>query len=64
MSLNEDGIIQNYEKGAFKIVNSWGERYGNDGYMWVMYDALNRVSNATNQNVPNREPYLMIMLTI
>lgn len=54
--LNEDGIIQNYEKGAFKIVNSWGERYGNDGYMWVMYDALNRVSNATNQNVPNREP--------
>lgn len=54
--LNEDGIIQNYEKGAFKIVNSWGEQYGNDGYMWVMYDALNRVSNATNQNVPNREP--------
>lgn len=54
--LNEDGIIQNYEKGAFKIENSWGERYGNDGYMWVMYDALNRVSNATNQNVPNREP--------
>ena len=54
--LNEDGIIQNYEKGAFKIVNSWGERYGNDGYMWVMYDALNIVSNATNQNVPNREP--------
>lgn len=54
--LNEDGIIQNYEKGAFKIVNSWGERYGNNGYMWVMYDALNRVSNATNQNVPNREP--------
>lgn len=54
--LNEDGIIQNYEKGAFKIVNSWGERYGNDGYMWVMYDALNRVSNTTNQNVPNREP--------
>lgn len=54
--LNEDGIIQNYEKGAFKIVNSWGKRYGNDGYMWVMYDALNRVSNATNQNVPNREP--------
>ena len=56
--LNGDGIIQKYEKGAFKIVNSYGKKYGNDGFMWVMYDALNKVSNAENQNVENREPVI------
>lgn len=54
--LNGDGIIQNYEKGAFKIVNSWGTDYGNDGFIWVMYDALNQKSNANIQNVSNRKP--------
>lgn len=54
--LNGDGFIQNYEKGAFKIVNSWGEGYGNQGFMWVMYDALNKVSNAPVQNVSTRNP--------
>ena len=53
--LNGDGIIQKYEKGALKIVNSWGENYGNDGFMWVMYDALNTVSNTNVQNVENRK---------
>lgn len=56
--LNGDGIIQKYEKGAFKIVNSYGEEYGNNGYMWVMYDALNKISNAENQNVENRKPVI------
>lgn len=27
--------------GAFKVVNSWGEDWGNSGYIWVCYDALN-----------------------
>lgn len=54
--LNGDGVIQAYEKGAFKIVNSWGTDYCNDGFVWVMYDALNKVSNAENQNVSNRKP--------
>ena len=54
--LNLDGSIQNYEKGAFKIANSWGESYGKDGYIWVMYDALNRVSNANNLQFTDRTP--------
>lgn len=54
--LNGDNIIQDYEKGAFKIVNSWGEKYGNDGFIRVMYDALNQKSNADIQNVSGRQP--------
>lgn len=46
---NNDGIIQNSEKGAFKVANSYGTSFGNNGYIWVMYDALNKVSaNTTN----------------
>lgn len=56
--LNGDNIIQDYEKGAFKIANSWGTDYGNDGFIWVMYDALNKKSNANIQNVSGREPVL------
>lgn len=56
--LNGDNIIQDYEKGAFKIANSWGTYYGNDGFIWVMYDALNKKSIANIQNVSGREPVL------
>lgn len=31
-------------KGAFQIANSWGDSYQNDGYVWMMYDAFNKVS--------------------
>lgn len=42
--INGNGTIQDFEKGAFKIANSWGASWGNSGYTWVMYDALNRIS--------------------
>lgn len=52
--VNGDGIIQACEKGAFKIANSWGGAndatfsnngmYVYQGYVWVLYDALNGVS--------------------
>ena len=41
---NGNGIKEEAELGAFKVANSWGTDYRNDGYIWVMYDALNRVS--------------------
>ncbi len=43
-NVNGDADIDDAEKGAFKVVNSWGEDTASspDGYTWVLYDALNR----------------------
>ncbi|MDR3216367.1 MAG: InlB B-repeat-containing protein [Clostridiaceae bacterium] len=48
--LNNNGIIEDFERGAFKIANSWGTSWGNAGFIWVMYDALNKQSNTPEQN--------------
>lgn len=45
--VNGNGTIESCERGAFKVANSWGENFNqngifsNNGYFWVMYDALN-----------------------
>ncbi len=41
--INGDGVIENAEKGAFKLANSWGTSsdFSPGGYYWVLYDALN-----------------------
>lgn len=41
VDVNGDGVIEAAERGAFKIANSWGADWGNDGYIWILYDALN-----------------------
>ena len=48
--VNGNGKIEASEKGAFKIANSWGTGWGNSGYIWVLYDALNGVSANTTNN--------------
>lgn len=53
--LSGDGIIQDYEKGAFKVVNSKGDSWKNGGFIWVMYDALNKSSNTAAQNISTRK---------
>ncbi len=39
--INGNGKIESSERGAFKLANSWGTEWANDGFIWVMYDALN-----------------------
>ena len=42
--VNRNGTIEPSERGAFKVANSWGEDYNNNGYLWVLYDALNEIT--------------------
>lgn len=47
--INGNGTIESTERGAFKVANSWETNWKNNGYVWVMYDALNFTSaNTTN----------------
>lgn len=54
--LNGDGIGQDFEKGALKIADT-NKLGNNDGFFWLMYDALNAVSNTSVLNGSNREQY-------
>ncbi len=38
-------------KGAFLVANSWGD-WKNDGYVWLMYDAVNKESEYEILNAP------------
>ncbi|NVN92907.1 MAG: hypothetical protein HXX11_20245 [Desulfuromonadales bacterium] len=42
--LNNNGVVDPGEKGAFRIANSWGTGWQDGGYVWVAYDALKAVS--------------------
>ena len=46
VDINGDTNISDWERGALKVANSWGDDWKNDGYIWVMYDALNDISNS------------------
>ena len=48
--LSEVGCVEKGEKGAFKIANSWGTDFDNDGFIWMSYDALNLVSSVKNSD--------------
>ncbi len=46
--INSNNQVDPGEKGAFKIANSWGADWGNNGFVWIAYDALNKVSYVQN----------------
>jgi C1A family cysteine protease len=36
----DDGITEDGDVGAFRVVNSWGSGFGESGYYWITYNAL------------------------
>lgn len=69
VDINKNGIVDAGEKGALKIVNSWGTSWGvggvnasSDGFAWIAYDALRLISAVAGGDNANRagsgNPYL------
>ena len=45
VDINKNNQVEEGEKGAFKIANSYGDTYDNNGFIWISYDAVNAVSS-------------------
>jgi hypothetical protein len=67
VDINGNGKVDPGEKGAFKVANSWGTEevlkfsnvdftwYSNQGFVWLAYDALNKVSAVEDSpSIPER----------
>ena len=48
VDINNNNKVDSGEMGAFKVANSWGDDYGNKGFIWVAYDSINQVSCVEN----------------
>lgn len=65
LDINNNEKIDPGELGAFKIANSWGQTYGNKGFIWLAYDSLNKVSSVEGvQSNTNREEAFRFYRTI
>lgn len=48
------GYDDNKYGGAFEIVNSWGNRWGNNGFIWVRYKDFVKFTRYAYEMIPNR----------
>lgn len=42
----DDSLVEDGERGAFKVVNSWGSHFGDGGFYWLTYDAIKEIGAA------------------
>ncbi|MHA1411999.1 MAG: CARDB domain-containing protein [Promethearchaeota archaeon] len=45
----DDSIVEGSDVGAFRIVNSWGASWMNNGFYWLTYDAFRELADAIGQ---------------
>jgi C1A family cysteine protease len=48
VDVNQNGEVDPGEMGAFLVANSWGSDWGNNGFVWISYDAFLSASAVTN----------------
>jgi C1A family cysteine protease len=58
--INKNGTVDSGEKGALKVVNSWGltgwgQAGSSDGFGWIAYDALKSASGVHGVGSTNRQ---------
>ena len=47
VDVNQNGVVNSGEKGAFRIANSWGTGWREGGFSWMAYDALKNSSSVS-----------------
>ncbi len=57
--INENNRVDSGEMGAIKIANSWGDKWSNNGYIWIAYDAINETSCVENSPYTEKRPHII-----